>query len=133
MSAIDPDFGKNMKACLQEAGFDVSITEDGDIKSAVPSDQLSVFRKARAKCEAEFGYDKPPEQTTAQKKKLYHALVSLADCLESQGYAIAQRPSEQAFLDGAIFDPYGEVLIPRNSTPPSDDEYKRLLKLCPYP
>jgi hypothetical protein len=134
LSGEDPNFGKNMQACMKDAGFDVTIESDGSIQTMhVPDAQIDKYDAASHACSAKFGYDKPIVQSAAQKKALYAGLLSLTQCLKDHGYVYDSVPSEQAFQDGAIFDPYSAVAGPSAKNPASYDKYQQLLKVCPYP
>jgi len=129
---VDPNFGENMARCLKAAGFNVTLDADGSISmNDLPQAQHSAYQQASATCEKKFGYDKPVVQTDAQKKALYEGLVKMAGCLTKQGHKITNIPSEQAYLDGAYFDPYNELYKGDPQFP--YDEYQRLQQICPYP
>jgi hypothetical protein len=111
-------------------GLDVDITSDGGVQTNIPEESANVYDAAVADCEAEFGYDKPVALTDEQYGKLYVALTELVRCLGDKGFTVAELPSEQAFRDGALFDPYGE-LYDTNQLAAKDSD--ALQRSCPQP
>ena len=132
LSGIDPNYDENMARCLTDAGYDVWIPPDGGVQAKVPEEQLSPLQVAGDACEAELGYANRPAPSVQELKALYRGLLALAGCLGDAGYTISNIPSEQAFIDGAVFDPYGQILIPPENAP-SNEEYASLLDQCPMP
>lgn len=130
LSGVPPNFGVNMQACLADAGWDVDVTSDGGVQTSIPEESEGVYDAAVADCQAEFGYDKAVELTDAQYGKLHAALIELVRCLSDEGFTVTDVPSKQAFTDGALFDPYGE-LYDTNQLAAAD--FETLQRSCPQP
>lgn len=134
LSGTEQDFASEMAACLKESGWEVEVRPDNSYGITLQEGQEAAYDAADAACSESLGFDKQPEPLTdAQMKRLYEGLVSLTACLRNEGHEVQDVPSEQAFLDDAMFDPYGELRDPRRSDALSDDEYYALLKTCPQP
>ena len=126
--AADDQFTATMKDCLAEAGYDVTVYDDGSFGIRLPEAQMAGYDAASHKCSEDHGYGQPPEMTDEQLRHLYAATVDLVSCLETHGYPITDVPSEQAFLDGTPFVPYEQV--------PLDvvgEEWDKLVQDCPQP
>lgn len=134
LSGTDQNFAANLAGCMKDAGWDVEVHADNSMSAEYPDEQDDAYTAALDSCKAEFGYDvPPPELTTEQLKTLYQANMALAGCLREQGHQINDIPSEQAFIDGSgVFDPYGELQNPGGSAL-TEDEYAKLIKICPEP
>lgn len=130
LSGVDPNFAVNLQSRLADAGWDVDVTSDGGVQISIPEESASAYDAAVADCKAEFGYDKAVELTDAQYGKLHVALVELVRCLSDKGFTVMEVPSEQAFKDGALFDPYGE-LYDTNQLAAAD--FETLQRSCPQP
>lgn len=134
LSGTEQDFATKMAACLKESGWEVEVHPDNSFGITLQEDQEAAYDAAKSACSESLGFaDAPEPLTDAQMKRLYAGLVSLAGCLRDQGYEVQNIPSEQAFLDDAVFDPYGEIRDPNRSDAPSDDEYYALIQACPSP
>ncbi|MFE7845522.1 hypothetical protein ACFUTX_10070 [Microbacterium sp. NPDC057407] len=130
LTGADPDFATNMQSCLADAGWDVDVTSDGGVQINIPEESESAYDAAVHDCEAVFGYDKPVVLTDAQYGKLYVALTEMVECLRDSGFTVAGIPSEQAFRDGAPFDPYGELLETEQLAPA---DFDKVQTRCPQP
>lgn len=134
LSGTEQDFATEMAACLKESGWDVEVRPDNSFGITLQEGQEDAYDAANAACAESLGFDEEPEPLTdAQMKRLYEGLVSLAGCLRDEGHEVRDIPSEQAFLDDAVFDPYGELRDPGRSDALSDTEYYDLLQICPRP
>ncbi len=122
------DFANNMRSCLSEAGYDVTVYDDGSIGIKLPDSQMPAYDDATHECSVKFGYDKMPNLTTDQRADLYDQTMALVDCLEEQGYPITDVPSKQAFIDGTEFVPYEQV-----PTTVVGDAWDKLQRVCPQP
>jgi hypothetical protein len=134
LSGTDQDFAVAMAACLQESGWEVETRPDNSFGITLQASQESAFEAAETDCSERLGYDEHPEALSdAQLRRLYGGLTSLVRCLGEEGYVTRDLPSEQAFLDGSVFDPYGELRDPTRPNTLSNDEYYALLAKCPRP
>lgn len=134
LSGADPKFASNMAECLANSGWDVEVDPDNSYGLTIPPGQEDAYDSAEKDCKTALGYDHEASPLTdAEKKHLFAALTSLADCLEQHGHEVRDRPSEQAFLDDAVFDPYGEIRNPASVGSISEEEYFELLEACPRP
>lgn len=134
LSGQDQDFATKMAACLKESGWEVEVQPDNSYSIQLQEGQSDAYNAADAACAESLGLDNEPEALTdAQMKRLYAGFVALAGCLRDEGHEVRDIPSEQSFLDDAVFDPYGELRDPRRSDALSDDEYYELLQVCPRP
>lgn len=128
-SQVNPDeFGRNMEACLNEAGYDVKVYDDGSVGISLPDDQMPAFDAASSDCSGRFGYDAVPTLTDEQMSDVYAETVATVECLEKRGYPVPDVPSEQAFIDGTPFIAYGEV--PATVV---GEEWDKLQRECPQP
>jgi len=134
LSGAEQDFATEMAACLKESGWEVEVRPDNSFGITLQEGQEAAYDAANAACTEGLGFAEELEPLTdAQMKRLYEGLVSLAGCLKSEDHEVQDIPSEQAFLDDAVFDPYGELRDPGRSDALSDDEYYHLLQICPRP
>lgn len=139
LSGTDPDYATKMADCLKESGWEVEVVPGGsftiDFAGEDQEAQIEAYEAAREACSDDLGYDEPLEELSdSDRKRLYDGLVSLAECLQAEGYEIRDIPSEQAYLDETgVFDPYGELRDPGRVGSLSDEEYSDLLKVCPEP
>lgn len=130
LSGSDPEFGENMVACLNESGWDVELADDGGVTATIPETSNDSYSAAVEDCSKSLGYDNPPPMSDEQYGKLYGALVELVDCLSDEGYTVTDVPSEQAFRDGAVFDPYGELYAAGEI---AGADFAELQATCPQP
>ncbi|WP_137243932.1 hypothetical protein [Plantibacter flavus] len=128
-----PDYGKDMVACLSEGGWPVSLGTDGGFKtSTIPEDQLDLYQANVDSCLKSFGYDKPvPALSDDQLKELYPHVLWEWKCLDERGYGPEAPPSEQSFVDfyhnnGGTWTPYSQF-----TSTLGDDELNKLLDACP--
>ncbi|WP_460946135.1 hypothetical protein [Okibacterium endophyticum] len=134
LSGQEQDFATDMAACLKESGWEVEVRPDNSYTIQLQEEQSDAYDAAVEACSESLGYEEEPEPLTdAQMKRLYAGLVSLAGCLRDEGHEVRDVPSEQAFLDDAVFDPYGELRDPKRADALSDDDYYDLLQICPRP
>jgi len=129
------NFATDMAACLKESGWEVEVSPRNSFSITITDDSMSAaWEAANVECKQSLGYDQEPEPLTeVQMKRLYQGKLSLVACLANEGYQVQEIPSEQAFLDDAIFDPYGELYYPTNPNKISEDTYAKLIKICPEP
>jgi hypothetical protein len=126
---VNPDeFERNMEACLNEAGYDVKVYDDGSVGISLPNDQMPELDAASSGCSQRFGYDAVSTLTDEQMPDLYAETVATVECLEEHGYPVPDVPSEQAFIDGTPFMAYGEV-----PTTVVGEKWDRLQLECPQP
>lgn len=130
LSGADPEFGEKMASCLNDSGWEVEVSEDGGVTATIPEASNDVYSTAVSECAEQLGFDNPPPMTDEQYGKLYAGLVELSDCLRGEGYTVDDVPSEQAFRDGAVFDPYGEIYA---SGEISGADFAELQAACPQP
>ncbi|MBW1637822.1 hypothetical protein G3H63_01805 [Microbacterium resistens] len=109
LNGVEPDFGEKLASCLNDSGWEVTVSEDGGVTATIPEASDDIYSAAVSECTEKLGIGNPPPLSDTQARKLYTALVQLSDCLRDEGYTIDNVPSEQAFLDGTVFDPYGEI------------------------
>lgn len=134
LSGQDQNFATEMAACLKESGWEVEVRPDNSYSIELQEEQADAYDAADKACSESLGYEEEYEPLSdAQMKRLYQGFVSLAGCLRDEGHEVRDIPSEQAFLDDAVFDPYGELRDPSRTDALSDDEYYALLKICPQP
>lgn len=118
---------------MREDGWEVEARPDNSVAATYPSEQFDAYNATLTKCMDELGLDEPQEPPTQDELRAHYAkLVELHECLEAQGYDAGGVPSEQAYLDGAEFDPYWQVYRPQNSQV-DQERYYELLAICPRP
>ena len=132
-SGADPDYATTMVACLAGDGWDAEVAPGNSFTIELPEEQAEPFQESVSACQAEYGYDEQLDLNGAQLRELYQGLAEMAHCIENEGYAITEFPTEQSFLEDRFFDPYGELRDPRNPHRISDEEYESLLEKCPMP
>ena len=95
---------KEVSACLQEAGWKVTLDPGNGYSSAVPETQRAAYQGDRKRCEDEFLREHPrPAMTEADWTKLYRHQVWLVDCLEAQGFPpVGEPPSEADYVGDGL-------------------------------
>lgn len=121
-------FDSNMTSCMGDAGFDIQTFGDGSIQISLDESLSASYEAALTECMTKFGYDAPREYTDEQMSAIYQDTLDLVDCLEREGYAITNIPSEQAFKDSRYFFPYEEVPYTLDA-----EEWESLQRECPAP
>lgn len=118
-------------ACLQEAGYDVTFTEDGEGISFPPLDEALIpsLNEAKYVCELQYPVDPIYYEplTDEQLTKLYtYRSTDLIDCLEAEGYPVTDiPPSETSFVESkGTWSPYGSIRI-------RPDDLRRITQTCP--
>lgn len=94
----------HVSACLQEAGWKVTLDPGRGYGAEVPEAQRTAYRTDRDRCEKEFLGDHPrPQLAEADWRKLYRHQVWLVTCLESEGYPpVATPPSEADYVSDGL-------------------------------
>lgn len=117
-------------ACMQEAGFDVEIDEDGNIAGKIAEDQRDVAREAHLRCQEESGVwmGTSEDFSEADWKRLYEQTVDTYECLTAAGIEIEVPPTEQVFRDQYDEKPY----VPFEFVPETAD-FAELESMCPQP
>ncbi|MFJ4036920.1 hypothetical protein ACIPVB_02450 [Microbacterium sp. NPDC090007] len=133
LSGTDPNFAEAMAECLGDAGWEVEVMADNSIQATLDGSQASAYRVAEEACKSDLNYDESPVLSEEQNKALYRGLLQLSRCLEDEGYDAGDKPSEQAFLDGEVFDPYGHLRDPARVGHIDEATYGALLTKCPRP
>jgi hypothetical protein len=129
---------KAMVACMADEGWQVTLTFDspeneGMTSPDIPPKQEKQYDRADAKCTKLTNWGAISAKLTAdQAGKEFDDLVQVASCLESHGFAVADAPSKQAFVDqlvenNTIWFPYDSILKGGGSYA----DYQKALKLCP--
>lgn len=128
--AADPDrYPDLMTECLRDKGWAVEAKPDGAVVATYPAEQDEAYMADNETCKHQYGFDAThPPVTEAELRSMYKDALATVDCLREQGYDPGEVPSEQVFVDRGGWDPYYNVHAPGKI---SDEEYYRLLKLCP--
>lgn len=109
-----------MSACLEDAGFEVEILDDGGI--FVPhetQEEQGRYDGAFEQCLAATGFDLPSGISPEEE---YRQLLAQDDCYREQGYPV-DSPTFEEFQAG-LFPDYAAVL------PQDDDELDALIEAC---
>ena len=128
-----PDFASDMKKCLTEDGWDVSVEADGSYKTDnIPNGQRDAYTADQNACAEKFGYNDPlPVLSDEQVREVYQHGLWDWKCLDENGYSPDSPPSEQAFVDGyhnsgSLWTPLGQYTASLSS-----DDLGKLLRECP--
>ncbi len=111
------EWGPAQVDCLQEAGFDVSPTPDGDgvrFPEVTEPGLVASLNEARYRCELEYPVELKyvTPLSNAQLEAVYeYRTGDLIECLEEEGFRVASdAPSETVFIEsGGAWSPYGSI------------------------
>ena len=123
------EFLLQMKSCLEDHGFSVTLTEDGGISfgelgSRERLDAALAARSACVKAVDPARLEPPPALSESQLTALYEYVVAENGCLRDLGYAVGEPPPEQVFIDTTGgWDPFG--YLAEQGTPPATDDVLR--------
>lgn len=124
------DASQRRLACLQERGWDVQLGADDSVQGTIPAQQMDAFQRDNEECGRGLIPDKStftPEQWSAS----YAIAIEAADCLESQGYDISDRPTLQRYIDiQGEWNPYIDLL---NAGTIAPAQMPSLENSCPQP
>ena len=95
---------QQVSACLQRAGWKVTLDPGRGYSTEVPEAQRTAYRTDRERCEKEFlGAYPRPEMTEADWRKLYRHELWLITCLEGEGYPpVSTPPSEADYVSDGL-------------------------------
>ncbi len=120
--------------CYTSAGWPSRVDPPGSNVVVYEGANAPVFAASveKRRCDAEallrYPYP-PPPQTREEWRRVYQRQLDAAACLESEGYALPDPPSLDAFIDsGGRWSAY--AFVPDQI---SGDEWNRLLATCPQP
>ncbi len=90
------------QACMQEAGYEVSVTSDGGLTPPqdLPDDQWGAYDLANYICHAQYPVDQSlvPQFGTEQVDVLYGYYVEeLVPCLQERGFEVDEPPTIETF------------------------------------
>ncbi|RFA15090.1 hypothetical protein B7R22_07090 [Subtercola boreus] len=123
--------------CITESGWEVTLTDDGGIDASsdtIPAEQYDRYLADTWACNQTVSARFPVDDR--QKRLLYDAELRERDCLAAQGYAVADAPSLQAFLDGYESEPWSAMAssgVADRSQTMSDAEWQAINHACPQP
>ena len=105
---------QKMVACLEKAGFSVTIGADGgmDIKSPDPKvTPRAALRACQEELQAQGAVPDPnAPQSRSDREKMYKFLLGVNDCMKRHGYPTAEPPSLDTYVDGdGLWHPYDGV------------------------
>lgn len=132
--ASSGDFESEMEAaakCMQDRGWDVRYDpRDGSIGSEYATDQFDLFQADYEECVMSRMPEAKAIETMTDDELAdgYHKQVEYAACIESEGYAVDEPPSLEAYIDqmraGTMtWDPFPADV--------SQSEYYALHEACP--
>lgn len=123
------EFLLQMKGCLEDHGFSVTLTEDGgmsfgELGSRERLDEAVAARNACAEALDPERLNPPPPLTEPQLAALYDYVVAENGCLRELGYAVGEPPPEQVFVDTTgAWDPFS--YLAEQGTPPTTEDVIR--------
>lgn len=130
--ATDSSFAERMVACLNAAGWEVSL-EPGStgFEANVPDEQTNRFQASIEACQTSLaGQSSPVSQwTDAQWRDAYAAQLATAGCLRDEGVQIPEAPSLEVFRESFESDPW----LPYAFVNVDQSRYAELLEACPQP
>jgi hypothetical protein len=128
--------GSTWEACMEDAGWDVSVTFDGGLAppTFIAPTQADAYELANYICHAQYPVDQRlfrpwgPEQVARSYRYFIEFLVP---CLEAAGYSVSPIPSEAAYIEAfgtqRAWAPYMSV----DASSLSEDEWVHLNLTCP--
>jgi len=127
------EFAPTNVRCLNEAGFDVGITDDGTgIDSrTIPGAQTEALELAIYTCTAQYSIDPRYAHplNDAQLGIMYDYLVeSYVPCIEALGYPLAEPPSKQVYVGSPAMDRWMPILELRRLP---QSQFSRVVMNCP--
>lgn len=119
--------------CANDHGFPVRVVPPGDGISyaEVPLEQNSRASAFVGACKAGLNLPAYRPPSTEQIRQQYYRLLEVKECLESEGYDIAEPTSIEVFVDSWAQGPWHPYLTLVNTV--SIDEWVRLHTVCPQP
>ncbi len=129
---------RRMADCLNSYGVATEVIDGG---AGISTDQGALSQEQLAdiveECEELVDIDSLTEYeplTVDELREIYAWQLTVADCLEEQGYKISEPTSVETFIDAY---PSGEAWFPYNDIPPerlTQAEWDNLNEICPqYP
>ena len=119
--------------CYTRSGYPASEDPPGSgvVSYRGPNAPDFVTSTAKQRCDAESLLrfpDPPPPETRGDWETIYRRVLDTAACLEAEGHNVPDPPTLDAFIDSdGDWDPYLAV------DDVSNDEWNRLLGVCPQP
>lgn len=98
--------------CMADQGWEVEeLSEDGGFGAPeMPEEQAGLMAEAAAAC-GEAASPRPENFTQAEWEQWYESLMETGRCLEAEGFALADQPTLQRFIDElGQWSPYGDLL-----------------------
>ncbi|RFA09120.1 hypothetical protein B7R54_07690 [Subtercola boreus] len=123
--------------CITAHGWEVTLSDDGGIDASsdtIPAEQYDRYLADTWACNSEVTARFPVDDR--QKRLLYDAELRENDCLQSQGYAVADAPSLQVFLDGWDAAPWSAMAssgVAEQSQTMTEEEWQSINRTCPQP
>ncbi|AYY12332.1 hypothetical protein EF847_06025 [Actinobacteria bacterium YIM 96077] len=130
------DFAENMKRCMGDKGWELTIDDDGSVMGSAPVEQRDQYRNDMEACKAEYGYDlPPPPMTREQAEEHYAELADAAQCIKDLGYAVPEPPSKQASIESLMSESRDPLWFPYKHVVDTKDrsEIERVFAECPQP
>lgn len=129
---------KRVQTCVSKKGFDVTLRPDGSFRYTsweIPEDQLSLVDAAIEECNRKHPPGGRNEPWPRDKlPKLYALELEAAKCVRGLGFAVADPPSEQRFIDTygtpQAWSARGAALAENQLT---EEAYVQVVTTCPDP
>lgn len=128
----DVGFVDAMATCLEDAGWQVERSSNGEtFEVQPPDDQVSAYEADYEACLKETGQEQVGERLDSDGAGAYFdALLSVKDCLTDAGYMVADPPSRQSFVDDYLSGQSGGWTPYATDDPALTQEQT---ELCPQP
>lgn len=127
------EFPAAQVACLQDAGFDASLTPDGEgVQADIASSRNDEYSLAAYTCAVRYRLD--PEQDgplSAEQLEIAHRYLTttLVQCLKERGYSVEGVPSLETFISTYDTNPWNPYIQIEDQI--SEGEWKTLAPQCP--
>lgn len=121
----------DIKRCLKEHGFEVTISEDNGVESEIPGEQAEAYNSAIEECTPEqpkVDFTKVSESTL---DKMYEAQIKTIECFRAEGYSPDEYVSKQKFKELLRSTQMAPGIEPNIPDSVGETEYMRLMKACP--
>jgi hypothetical protein len=113
--------------CLNEKGWDVELSENGEISISLPEAQTRLYREDDTQCLKDVGIDENRSLTEKEWDDTYDAYLAGAECLIEAGWPITSPPSVEVFRGTYDTDPW----LPWVEVP--EDQMATAFRKCPMP
>lgn len=129
-SEFSHQWALRMAQCLEDKGWDTTVTSDGgwSIAGSQPPEQKDAFATAMKACSDSLGYSRQ-NVTEEIANDSYETNLRVSSCLQQLGFDTPPAPSRQTYVS-QVMENSGGVLWNPYELVPQDDLPKALTK-CP--